>query len=158
LTDHLSEDEQNLLFWLRHNPAAPRWRDEQLRRGIAGWGRADGRRPRRPVRPSAPPPGSIAAIINDIERCGPELSRHRAAIWGRHLFTAREVEAWLTAGLGTDDLELIVELRSLGVPPEAMTWVIRKETMLDRIRLRTCSAREIARILQREGLLTQRSA
>jgi hypothetical protein len=68
------------------------------------------------------------------------------------------VEAWLTAGLTTDDLELIVELRSLGVPPEAMTWVLRRETMLDRIRLRGYSAREIARMLQREGLLPQRSA
>lgn len=97
-------------------------------------------------------------MINDIEQCGPKLSRQRAARWARQLFTPRQVEAWLSAGLGTDDLELAVELRSLGVPPGALTWVVRKETIVDRIRLRGCSAREVARILQREGLLPQRSA
>lgn len=68
------------------------------------------------------------------------------------------MEAWLIAGLHTDDLELVVDLRSLGVPPEAISFVVRKETILDRIRLRACSARGIARTLQREGLLPRRSA
>jgi hypothetical protein len=63
------------------------------------------------------------------------------------------VEAWLNAGLRTGDLELAVDLRSLGVPPEAMGWVIRRETVLDRIRLRSYSARNIADMLRREQLL-----
>ena len=147
-----------MLFWFRHNPAAPRWRDERFRRGIAGWGGPGGRKPRRPAQAPAPPLGSVAAIINDIGRCEPKLSRHRANQWARHFFTAREVEAWLTAGLRTEDLELVFDLRSLGIPPEAMSFVVRKETILDRIRLRACSARGIARMLQREGLLPRRSA
>jgi len=143
-----SANDENLRRWLMFSPAAVNRRQEQLR--VPRPRRANRRRP---PEPPAPKPGSIAAIINKVERCGPQISQERAPRWARHLFTAKEVEAWLNAGLRTGDLELAVDLRSLGVPPEAMGWVIRRETVLDRIRLRSYSARNIADMLRREQLL-----
>lgn len=75
-----------------------------------------------------------------------------------HMFLPADVKAWLTNGLSSNDLELIVELRSLAIPPEAMSWSIRGETMLDRIRLRGYTAQHVARTLRQAGLLPKRSA
>lgn len=157
LTSYLPDDEQHIPDWLRPRPS-PRSRDAQSRRGIVRWRRPGSHQAPWSRQPAAPTPGSIAAVLNDIEQCGPELSRLRAGRWGRQLFTPQDVRAWLAVGLKSDDLDLVVELRSLGVPPEAMAWVVRKETVLDRIRVRHYSARDIARLLRREGLLPHRSA
>lgn len=148
MEDSQSANDENLRQWLMFSPAAINRRQEELRVP-----RPRGANRRRPPEPPAPKPGSMAAIINNVERCGPRISQERAACWARHLFTPNEVEAWLNAGLRTGDLELVVNLKSLGVPPEAMDWVIRKETVLDRIRLRSYSARRIADMLRREQLL-----
>jgi len=159
LPGYLPDDEQPAPDWLRPKPAPlTLWREGHLRRSVARWPGASGRKSPRPAQTAAPAPGSIAAVISELEQCGPELSRQRAGLWGRHLFTSQDVRAWLTAGLHSGDLDLVVELRSLAVPPEAMAWVVRKETVLDRIRLRNYRARDIARMLQREGLLPPRSA
>lgn len=148
MNDSQPQDDESLLYWLKFNPTAIQRRQEQLR--VPGPRRAN---PQRSPEPPAPKPGSIAAIINKIERCGPHSSQERATRWARQLFTPSEVEAWLNSGLRTDDLDLAVDLRSLGVPPQAMDWVVRKETMLDRIRLRNYSARAIADMLRREHLI-----
>ena len=155
---NLSEDQQRLLAWLKDSPASMRRRQEQLTRSLHTSREPYRGRRTRPAQLPAPKPGSIAAIIADVERCGPELSSRRAIRWAQQLFAPAQVAAWLGSGLRTDDLELIVDLRSFGVPPEALGWVVRKETMLDRIRLRNCSARDIVRILRREGLLPPLSA
>jgi hypothetical protein len=148
LADPQTPGNDTLLYWLKFNPAANQRRQDQPRIP-----RPRGANRRRFPEPPAPTPGSIAAVINQIERCGPSLSQERATRWAKQLFTPYEVEAWLSAGLRTDDLELVVELRSLGIPPKAMDWVVRKETVLDRIRLRNYSARAIAGMLRREHLL-----
>lgn len=153
--EFLSDGEQSLLDWFIFNPTAMRRREQQHQRSV-GWSAP--RRRLRQAPESRPPAGSIAAVINNIEGCGPYASRVRAVRWARLYCTPKEVEAWLKSGLKTDDLDLIAELRSLGVPPEAMQWTVRKETMLDRIRLRNCSAAEVAGILRREGLLAVRAA
>jgi hypothetical protein len=155
LLSNLSDDDLSVYFWLKANP--DRRRRGELRRNFAGPVRH--RQPgARQQQEAALRPGSTAAVISAIERCGTELSRERAARWARQLFTPAEVQAWLSAGLSTEDLELAIELRSVGVPPEALNWVVRKESMLDRIRLRSCPPSEVAQILRREGLLPHRLA
>lgn len=157
MSDDISEDERRLLEWLKSKPVSGNREDKTYLTAERGSGRYRGKRPRS-VRLPGPKPGSIAAVIAELERCGPELSSRRAVRWARQFFSATEVTAWLNAGLTTDDLELIIELRSRGVPAEALQWTVRKESMLDRIRLRGYSAQEIIGILRREGLLPPRSA
>ena len=113
---------------------------------------------RRQKPPSQPRPGTIAAVINEVEHYGPEFSAQQAWRWAQHLFTPSEVRAWLTNGLRSDDLDLIVELRSLVIPPEAMSWAVRGESMLDRIRLHGYTAQHVARTLRNVGLLPKHSA
>jgi hypothetical protein len=154
LDPNLSEEEQRLLGWLRFNP------DAQRRRSAEAPPPFDPNRPRRrrPKPPPPPRPGTIAAVICEIEHYGPEFAAQHAERWARHMFTPADVKAWLTNGLRSNDLELIVELRSLGIPPEAMGWVIRGETMLDRTQLRGYTAQHVARTLRQAGLLPKRSA
>jgi hypothetical protein len=78
--------------------------------------------------------------------------------WARTWFTPEQVRAWFQAGLRTSDLQLVVDLHAHGVPPEAMGWVVRKETMLERIRQRGYTAEDVARTLRQEGLLSRRAA
>ena len=93
-----------------------------------------------------------------MEHSTPEFAAEQAQRWARHLFTPADVRAWLANGLRTNDLDLIVEFRSRGIPPEAMSWSIRGETMLDRIRLRGYTAQHVMRTLWKAGLLPKRSA
>lgn len=73
--------------------------------------------------------------------------------WARAMVPPEQVRAWLRAGLQTSDLDLIVELRALGVPPELMGLTVRRQSMLDRIRHHGYTPGQIARTLQLEGLL-----
>ena len=145
----LSEEEQRILGWLKFSPGAqPGRRDEMLPSSAAVRARR-----RRPEPVPQPRPGTIAAVICEVEHYGPESSAQLAWRWAQHLFVPSEVRAWLASGLRSDDLDLIVELRSLGIPPEAVNWVIRGETMLDRIRFRRYAAQDVARTLRHAGLL-----
>src|SRR5712691_10684834 len=110
MSSYLSPEEQRILDWLKLKPdAQSRRRDETLSSAPV---RA-GRRPRKP--PAQPPPGTIAAVICEIEHYGPEFSAQQAWRWAQHLFTPSDVRAWLVSGLRSDDLDIIVELRSLGI-------------------------------------------
>jgi hypothetical protein len=153
LDQHLSDEQQRLLGWLQFNPEAQRRRQAEMLSSVPVRPRR-----RRPKPPPPPRPGTIAAVIWEIEHLGPEFSAQRVRRWAEHLFTPAQVRAWLTNGLRSDDLDLIVELRSLGIPPEAMSWGIRGESVLDRIRLRGYTAQHVARTLQQAGLLPKRSA
>lgn len=154
MSSYLSEEEQRILGWLKLSPdAQSRRRDETPPSSVPVRPR---RRQLKPV--PEPRPGTIAAVISEVEHHGPESSAQQAWRWAQHLFTPSEVRAWLTSGLRSDDLDLIVELRSLDIPPEAMNWAVRGESMLDRIRLRSYTAQHIARTLRHAGLLTKRSA
>lgn len=154
MSSYLSEEEQRILGWLKLSPdAQSRRRDETL--PSSALVRSKRRQPK-PV--PQPRPGTIAAVICEVEHYGPESGAQQAWRWAQHLFTPSEVRAWLTSGLRSDDLDLIVELRSLGIPPEAMSWAVRGESMLDRIRLRGYTAQHIARTLRHAGLLPKRSA
>jgi hypothetical protein len=151
--NNLSEGEQRLLAEFQRAAA-------QRSPGAHRLPPRQGGHPRSP-RPRRSPglrPGSIAAVISEIEGCGQEPSIERAMRWGSELFTPNDVRAWLRNGLTTDDLPQIVELRALGVPPEAMTWQVNKETILDRIRIRRYSAQTVALTLQRAGLLPRKAA
>jgi hypothetical protein len=154
LDPQLSEEEQRLLGWLRFNP------DTERRRSAEALPSLGPIRPRRRRPKPAPPPrpGTIAAVICEIEHYGPESAARHAEHWARHMFLPADVKAWLINGLSSNDLDLIVELRSLGIPPEAMSWGIRGETMLERIRLRGYTAQHVARTLRHAGLLPKRSA
>jgi hypothetical protein len=110
--------------------------------------------PRVPI----PKPGTIAAVIYDIEGCGAQISEERAVLWAQEFFAPDRVKAWLETGLRTGDLGLIIDFRKLGVPPEAMGWEVRGESILDRIRIHHYSAHNVARTLQNAGLLTRKSA
>lgn len=151
---NLSEEQQRLLNWLQFNPDAKGGRQAEMLSPLPV-----GRPRRRRPKPLPPPrPGTIAAVLCEIEHFGPEFAREEAQRWARHLFTSAEVRAWLTSGLRSKDLDLIVELRSLGIPPEGISWVIRGESMLDRVRLRGYTAQHVLRTLRNEGLLPKRSA
>lgn len=153
MNNYLSEEERRILGWLKLNPDLQSRRRDETRTSQAPV-RARRRRPK-PV--SQPRPGTIAAVICEVGHDGPEFSEQQA--WrSQHLYTPSEVRAWLTSGLRTDDLDLIVELRSLGIPPEAMNWAVRGESMLDRIRVRGYTAQHIARTLRHASLLPKRSA
>jgi len=154
--DHLSEGERRLLASFQRDLPAPVRRTRrtgQLPSTRTGFRRT----PHMPRLPD-PKPGTIAAIINEIEHCGPMLAAERAMLWGNELFTPSEIRAWLENGLRTDDLGLIIDFRAAGVPPEAMTWSARGETMLDRIRIHGYSAHAVVRTLQNTGLLARKSA
>ena len=154
MNNYLSEEEQRILGWLKLNPDAPsRRRDRTLSSPAPVRVRHHRPKPAPQARP-----GTIAAVICEVEHYGPEFSAQRAWRWAQHLFTPSEVRAWLTNGLRSDDLDLIVELRSLGIPPEAMSWAVRGESMLDRIRLHGYTAQHVARTLRHAGLLPKRSA
>lgn len=43
-------------------------------------------------------------------------------LWAQELIAPNEVRAWEEAGLQTQLLPYIIELRRSGVPPEAMGW------------------------------------
>lgn len=150
---HLSEGERRLLAtWKLDHPVQRKRAMDQLpytpnRRT----------RPRIPRVPE-PKPGTIAAVINEVEQCGPSLSSERAARWAAAFFTPDQVRAWLEVGLRTADLDLIINLREVGVPAEAITWRVNKETILDRIRIRGYSAHEVTQTLQKAGMLPSRSA
>lgn len=150
MSSYLSEEEQRILSWLIPD-AQPKRRRETL-------SPAAGRAGSRPPRPAPPRPGTIAAVICEVEHYGPESSAQQAWRWAQHLFAPSEVRAWLASGLRSRDLDLVVEFRSLGIPPEAMSWIIRGECILDRIRLRGYTAQHVARTLRHEGLLPKRSA
>ena len=154
MNNSLSEEEQRILGWLKLNPDAQSRRpDETLSSS------APVRARRRPPKPAPPPrPGTIAAVICECEHYSPESSAQLAWRWAQHLFTPSEVRTWLTNGLRSDDLDLIVELRSLGIPPEAMNWAVRGESMLDRIRVHGYTAQHVARTLRHAGLLPKRLA
>ena len=154
LNIYLSEEEQRILGWFKLNPdLQSRRRDETLP------SQAPVRAKRRRPKPAPQPrPGTIAAVICEVEHHGPEFSEQQAWRWAQRLFTPSQVRAWLTSGLRTDDLDLIVELRSLGIPPEAVNWAVRGESMLDRIRVRGYTAQHIARTLRHAGMLPRRSA
>lgn len=151
--DGLSEEEQRLLLSLRFSGRAGRAARPKPS-GTREWGAPARRSPRS----TEPAPGSFAAVISEFEQCGPETAKQFAMRWAREMFTPGQVRAWLQAGLQTNDLELVVELRSLGVPPKAMGWVVRKETMLERIRQRGYTAQAVARTLRQEGLLPPQAA
>ena len=86
------------------------------------------------------------------------LAAERAMFWAQELSAPSEVEAWLDAGLQTAGLGLIIDCRTLGVPPEAMGWSVRGEMMLERIRIGQYPARAIARTLRNAGLLIRKPA
>ena len=151
--DGLSEGEQRLLLSFRHDLVTGHAQTRGY--GQRSWGRHE--RPRRSSQLS-PKPGSYSAIISEIEQCGPELSRERAMKWARAMFPPEQVRAWLRAGLQTSDLDLIVELRALGVAPEMMGLTVRRQSMLDRIRSHGYTAGQVARTLQLERLLPSRAA
>lgn len=112
--------------------------------------------PRIPRLPN-PKPGTIAAVIDNVEHCGPILTAERAMLWAHELFAPNEVKAWLDAGLQTADLGLIIDFRTLSVPPEAMGWSVRGEAVLERIRIGQHSAQAIARTLRKPGFLIPES-
>jgi hypothetical protein len=105
-----------------------------------------------------PKPGSIAAAINEFEHCGPQLSAERAELWAQEFFAPDQVRAWLAAGLRTADLGMVIDFRTHSVPPEAMTWSINKESILDRIRIHGYSSQAVVRTLRKAGMLQGRSA
>jgi hypothetical protein len=152
-SDHLSSGEQRLLAKFQADVVQQRQQAQQL---------PYGQRPRRrgPRMPRLPEPksGSIAAIISGIEHCGPMTAAESAMLWAKELFASSEVRAWLEAGMKTADLGLIVDFRESGVPPEAMGWKVRGETILDRIRVHHYSALAVVKTLQTAGLLTRKSA
>jgi hypothetical protein len=152
--DGLSEGEQRLLLSFRRDLATTHAQARSHRE--RSWDRYE--RPRRPTQVSSPKPGSYAAIISEIEQCGTELSKQRAMEWACAMFTPEQMRAWLRAGLRTNDLDLIVELRTLGVLPELVGLTVRRESMLDRIRHHGYTPAQIARTLQIEGLLSPRAA
>jgi hypothetical protein len=154
MRDGLSEEEQRLLLSFRLDSATGRVNA----RGRIRSTREYGARARRPGQPPAPVPGSYAAIISEFEQCGPQISRQRAMQWARAIFTPDQVRAWMRAGLRTSDLELVTELRDLGVRPEAMGLTVRKLTMLDRVRYHGYTAGQVARTLRAEGPLSPRAA
>lgn len=147
----LSEAEQRLLAQFQQDlPTSVRPRRRQ---GQGRYKQFDYRPgPQAPRLPS-PRPGTLAAIINDIERCGSTPAAERAMLWAKEFFTPSEVRAWLAAGLRTSDLGLVIDFRKLGIQPEAMTWEVRGGTMLDRIRHDKYSAYEIELVLRNAGLM-----
>lgn len=92
--DRLAEGEQRLLAPFQAEAVQHRQRADALpyRQGRTRRG------PHMPRVP-APKPGTIAAVINGIEGCGPGASSQRAMLWARELFTPDQVRAWLQAGL-----------------------------------------------------------
>lgn len=152
--DNLSEGELRLLAKFQFDQAAQR----RQRADRLPYDQRRSRRPPRVLRVPAPKPGTIAAVIYEIEQCGAQTSEDRAILWAREFFEPNQVRAWLEAGLRTADLGLIIDFRTLGVPPEAMSWAIRGESVLDRIRIRQYSAHDVTRTLQNAGLLTRKSA
>lgn len=120
----------------------------------------DPNRPPPPKMPRMAPPklGTIAAVVSEFEHCGPGASADRATAWAKEFLAPDQVRAWLAVGLRTDDLGMIIDFRTRGVPPEAITWSINKETILDRIRIRGYSSQAVVRTLRKAGMLQGRSA
>jgi hypothetical protein len=79
-------------------------------------------------------------------------------LWAQELIAPNEVRAWEEAGLQTQLLPYIIELRRSGVPPEAMGWKVHGETMLEKIRTHHYSPQLVIRTLRTAGLLGRKSA
>lgn len=82
-----------------------------------------------------------------------QWAESQARAWAEQLFTAAEARAWLTAGLHTDEQDVAALLRDEGVHPDHLGTVIRRQTVLERLRIQRLSVRQIADLLRREGLL-----
>lgn len=152
--DHLTEGQKQLLFTMKADHAQRRRQEQQSPYGQ----RPPRPRPPRRSRVPDPKPGTIAAVIFEITHCSPEWAAEKAMFWAQEMFEPNDVRAWMEAGLRTDDLGLIIDFRKAGVPPEAMGWKLRTETMLDRIRTHGYSAQDIMRTLRTAGLLERKSA
>lgn len=89
--DHLSEGERRLLVSFQRELPAP---VRRMRRPAQPSSTRSGfrRAPHMPRLPD-PKPGTIAAIIDEIEHCGPMLAAERAMLWGKELFPPSEVRA-----------------------------------------------------------------
>jgi hypothetical protein len=79
-------------------------------------------------------------------------------LWAQELIEPNEVRTWEQAGLNTYDLPRIIDFRQLGVPPEAMGWKVRGETMLEKIRTHRYSPQAVTQTLRTAGLLIRKSA
>jgi hypothetical protein len=144
----------------RHLAAVPvrhRQRAERLPYTQAGF-------PRRPRMPRLPrsPAGTIAAIIADIEAAAPLRAAERAMLRAQELVELNKVKAWQDASC-TLAISLSSYVRTLGVPPEPMSWSARGEPMLARVRIGQYSAQgrrglcgmQDLRVIQHSHLLHQ---
>jgi hypothetical protein len=152
----LTPDDRRLLAYLTNGDAS-----EQRAEQDEGRHRTLPPRPRpRPDKksrsPARPRPDSLAGRLLAAEpSLGAELASRLAARWAEALLiTPGELSAWLAAGIKYNEIALVLDLRAEGVPPEALGWIVRRASMLDRIRHRRYSAAQVAETLRNEGRLS----
>lgn len=127
-------DEQAVLHWLtdgRRQPHRPR---------------PAARQPH--TRPRSVPHGERAPAIPEPEPSRP--SPYHAREWAERYFTPQQVSTWLQAGLKTYEAWLAEELRDLQITPDMLSIVIRKQTILERLR-DGLSPAQVRRLLDRES-------
>jgi hypothetical protein len=153
---NLSPDERALLDLLtsgapsdRHGLHEP---DEQA---MLRWLTDGQRRPHRPrptrqhrTRPTFVPRGERAPAIPEPQPSG--LSAYHAREWAERYFTSDQVSAWVTAGLKIHEAWLAEELRDVRITPAMLSIVIRKQTILDRLR-DGLSPAQVRRLIDRES-------
>ena len=113
-----------------------------------------GRRPRPYPRrrvPRADP--SAQTAVGAAERDPYTPSPWQAVRWASVFFEPAESRAWLLAGLKESEWWLAEELRDHRITPAMLSVVIRKQTILERLRDNLSTAR-VADLLRREGHLT----
>lgn len=97
--------------------------------------------------------GTAAAAVGQWPDLAPPAARTIAASWsGRYGFTAEQAAAWWRNGLDKHDADLASRLAAAGVAPEHLRLVIRKDTVLYRVRDNMPPWR-IADMLRRDGYL-----
>lgn len=82
-----------------------------------------------------------------------QWAEQQALDWANLMFTLAEASAWLKAGIAFDEEEIASLLRKEGITPDHLSLVIRRTTVLDRLRVEHMSVRQIAALLRREGKL-----
>jgi hypothetical protein len=152
----LSPDEQALLDLLTSGaPPDSHGLHEPDERALLHWltdGRHELHRPRL-ARHSSRGAGFIsrgerASAIPEPATHGPSADHARE--WAERYFTLEEVSAWLQAGLKTYEAWLAEELCDLQITPDMLSIVIRKQTILERLRDGLGPA-QVRRLLDRES-------
>lgn len=117
------------------------------------------RPPQQPIHRTVPPAQPVlTGLAAEIARVLPQLpataAKSVAKVWTEQYgLTDQQTIDWLENGLRTNEARVAVELSGYGVEPYHMQIIIRRETVIARLRDGRLTPYRIADLLRREGFL-----